>query len=439
MKINNYEDALNFIHQRPRFQKEPTLDRLRFLLQKLGDPQKGQHYIHVTGTNGKGSVVAMLRQMFIEQGLNVGTFTSPFITRFNERIAINGQPISDADLVKYTKKVATIVQTIDEKDPSNSPTEFEIDTAIMFLYFAAHQLDVVILEVGIGGRYDSTNIIENPVVTSIVTVGYDHMRLLGDTLAKIAWQKAGIIKHQSPVVIGKIPAEAEKVILDQAKVKHSSVFDFGESFSAHVKSRHNLHLTINYSGLDISNANFKLSLAGDYQLYNAAVAITIFQLFMKQRGLAFQIVDIRQALANTSWPARMEIINDSPTIILDGAHNLPGIQALSQTIKQDLGNTHVYILLAVLADKQYDLMLGELASLPNVEITLTTFAGPYKGRQSADFEEVLRSIHSKYRIKINDNWQLAIGQIAHNMSEDDVLIVTGSLYFVSDVRHFMLD
>ena len=199
--IESYAEALNFIHGRTKFKKIPTLDRMRLFLERLGNPQKGLKYVHVTGTNGKGSTVAMLRSMLMAAGLNVGSFTSPFITRFNERIALNAQPISDEDLTRLARKVEPVVQQLDQELPTGGPTEFEIDTAIMFCYFAEKQPDLVLLEVGIGGLYDSTNVI-TPLVSVITTVSWDHMKYLGDTLAKIAHQKAGIIKRGVPVVIG---------------------------------------------------------------------------------------------------------------------------------------------------------------------------------------------------------------------------------------------
>lgn len=437
--IDNYEQALAFIHNRPRFKKKPTLSRMKLLLHRLGDPQRGQNYIHVTGTNGKGSVVAMTRQILMEQGLNVGTFTSPFITRFNERIAINGCPISDDDLVKYTDLVAKEVTKLDHELPEGGPTEFEINTAIMFCYFADHDLDVVILEVGIGGLYDSTNVIKAPLVSAIVTVGYDHMKYLGNSLPEIARQKAGIIKDDCPVVVGDLDPSAQDVIDKVAHETGSKVFKPGKDYFFEVVSPQSLYATVNYSGISLAPDNYKLSLAGEYQAHNAGVAITIVQVVMKKLGISLDKRSIKRGLAHTKWPGRMELINEQPVIILDGAHNLPGIQALVKTIRDDLKNQEVYILVAILADKQYDLMLGELASLPNVHIFVTNFDGPYKGRKSADLSKIIQEIPSHYPIEIINNWQLGFAKIVHQMSEDDVLIVTGSLYFISDVRHLMTD
>lgn len=436
--IDDYQAALNFIHGRTKFKKIPTLDRMKRFLAELGNPQKGLTYIHVTGTNGKGSTVAMVRDALIGQGLTVGTFTSPFITRFNERIQYQGQPISDDDLVRLARRVQPVVKKLDQVLPTGGPTEFEIDTAIMFCYMAEQKPDVVILEVGIGGLYDSTNVII-PKVSVITTVGWDHMKYLGNTLGEIAHQKAGIIKEQVPVVIGKLPAEAHQVIVDEAANLNAPVYEEGVNFSVHKANQHALLSQITYDGIKLHHFNARLGLLGDYQVDNAAVAITVVQLFMEQAKLPLTPADLKNSLAATAWPGRMEVVSEEPTVILDGAHNLPGVQALVNTIHNDLGDRDVYLMVAILVDKQYDLMLGELASLGNVHITVTNFAGPSAKRPSADLDDVISDIQSRYPIQYAEQWQRGLQSIATQLSADDVLIVTGSLYFISDVRHLFKD
>ncbi|WP_251547230.1 bifunctional folylpolyglutamate synthase/dihydrofolate synthase [Limosilactobacillus caecicola] len=439
MQIKNYEDALKFIHGRPRFKKRPTLERMKLFLRRLGNPEKGQQFIHITGTNGKGSVVAMTREMLMGQGLTVGSFTSPYITRFNERIAIDGQPISDEALVKYTQRVAQVVVDLDAELPEGGPTEFEINTAIMFCYFADQPVDVVILEVGIGGLYDSTNIIEAPLVSAIVTVGYDHMKYLGNTLAEIAQQKAGIIKKNCPVVTGPLEKSAQEEIAAVAEEQHSYWYAWQRDYEAHQIGHQLLYPLISYSGGNLHRERFQLSLAGNYQVENAGVALTIVQVAMRQLNLPLLIGTLRQSLQHTNWPGRMELVNEEPLVILDGAHNLPGVQALVKTCRDDFADREIYLLVAILADKQYDLMLGELASLPNVHITVTAFNGPYSGRSSANLNSIINDIPSHHPIQVDENWQRALAKISGEVSADDVILITGSLYFISDVRHLMLD
>lgn len=432
--IKTYQDALNFIHGRTKFKKIPTLKRMQRFLAELGNPQQGQHYIHVTGTNGKGSTVAMLRSMLLASGLTVGSFTSPFITRFNERIEYNGQQISDDDLIRLTQRLEPVVAKLDAELPSGGPTEFEIDTALLFCYMAEKKPDVVLLEVGIGGLYDSTNVII-PDVSVITTVGWDHMKYLGNTLAAIAGQKAGIIKNKVPVVIGRLPTSARQVITQTAADKQAPLYAFGTDFRSQKVNGHGLYAKVQYDGLEIHHGEFQLGLAGDYQVANAAIALTAAQLFLRIHQLPLDQAAFRQGLATSQWPGRMEVVNDDPLVLLDGAHNLPGIQALVKTIKGDLFDRDVYLLVAILADKQYKLMLGELASLGNVHLTVTNFAGPGPRRPSANLGTVARQLNSRYPIQVVKNWQVGFQQVAHQLNSDDVMIVTGSLYFISDVRH----
>lgn len=436
--IQNYDDALAFIHGRTKFKKIPTLKRMRRFLQELGNPQENLDYLHITGTNGKGSTTAMLRSMLMADGLSVGTFTSPFIVRFNERISLNGQPIPDDELVKTVQKVAPIVDYLDEVLPEGGPTEFEIDTAIMFTWFAKMRPDVVILEVGIGGLFDSTNVIV-PKVSGIVSVGYDHMHVLGDTLGEIAAQKAGIIKPKVPVVIGRLPKAARQVIIEAAQDKQAPLYENGRQFTAKKLNDHQLKNEIEYDGLMIHRQRFQLGLLGEYQVDNAAVAITMAQLYLKQQGLPIDVGSFRQGLADTRWPGRLEVVNDSPLVVLDGAHNLPGMQALTTTIKDDFKNMEIYVLVAILADKQYQLMLGEIASLPNVHLMLTNFAGPGPNRPSADLKKAAQDIETRWPIKTAASWQEGLLKISKEASADDAILITGSLYFISEVRSFFVN
>ena len=437
--INNYQQALAFIHGRTKFKKVPTLDRMRLFLKMLGNPQTSLRYLHVTGTNGKGSVVVMMSEILMAHGMSVGTFTSPFITRFNERIAIDGKPIADDDLVRITSRVAAVVDTLDQQLASGGPTEFEIDTAIMFCYFAEIQPDVVILEVGIGGTYDSTNVITNPLATAITSVGYDHMKYLGPTLADIAQQKAGIMKDGRPMVVGKLPATAMTVVRKAAGDHHVQLLRSGADFAVKSLQDGALFPMINYQSDDLTLSKVTLSLAGEYQVENAGVAVTLALLALSKIGVPVDKRAIIQGLTTTHWPGRMELVNSLPAVILDGAHNLPGIQALCQTIADDFADRDVYLLVAILADKQYEAMLGELAALPNVHLTVTRFAGPGKKRPSADLTATLAQLRTHYPAQEVDNWQTALVDIAHRLSTDDVFIITGSLYFISDVRHLMMD
>lgn len=438
MEIQNYEQALQFIHGRTQFKKIPTLKRMRRLMQELGDPQKTLTMIHVTGTNGKGSTVAFLRSILMAAGNHVGTFTSPFITRFNERISLDNQPIDDQNLVTYTQRVKTIVDHLDQVLPEGGPTEFEIVTAIMFLYFRDVHPDVVIVEVGIGGLYDSTNIIV-PAVSAITTVGYDHMNILGNTLTEIATQKAGIIKPNVPVVIGQLPNEALTVISADVQHKNATLIQPEVDYQVALLEHQGLMTQLEFSDAQVGREKLQISLFGDYQVQNAGVAVATVIAFWNRQSIPVDWSAIRRGVKTTRWPGRMELVNETPAIILDGAHNLPAMKALRATIEHNFSQRDVYLLVAMLADKQTHEMIDELRAIPGIHLVLTTFAGPKKQRPGASIEQLIADRPDKRQIQTVPTWQDGVTQLAHQLSGDDILIITGSLYFISDVRHYFKD
>ncbi|BDZ31383.1 folylpolyglutamate synthase/dihydrofolate synthase family protein [Lactiplantibacillus sp. WILCCON 0030] len=433
--IENYAQALAFIHGRTKFKKLPTLDRMRRFLQELGDPQLKINGIHVAGTNGKGSTVANLRELFMADGLTVGTFTSPFITRFNERISVDGEPISDADLVTLVQQVQPVVAKLDAELPTGGPTEFEIITAMMFLYFATQPIDIAIIEVGLGGLYDSTNVF-TPKVSAITTIGYDHMQILGDTLTAIATQKAGIIKPKVPVVVGKLPAAAQAVMVATAEKQGASLQTLGVEFKTKLLPPQGWQERFNYDGEQEHFKELTTPLLGDYQVDNAAVALAAYLTYHRQLQLPVNARDVRQALANTTWPGRLERLNQEPLILIDGAHNEPAVTELAATIKERFSQQTIYLIFAVLADKQHAQMIQTLAKLPNVRLLLTQFAGPNPKRQATDPHELAAELPAHYDAPIFKDWQSALVAATSEMSSEDVLLMTGSLYFISDVRAY---
>lgn len=430
MEIKTYQEALSFIHGRPRLKKEPTLARMRELMRLLGDPQTGLKIIHVTGTNGKGSTVAFLRNLLLAAGFSVGTFTSPYITKFNERIALDNQMISDQEVIDLAQRVASAVEKLDRE--GNPPTEFEVVTAMMFSYFAQVQPDFVVCEVGIGGLYDSTNIITSPLAAIIATVAMDHANLLGPTIKDIAYQKAGIIKEGRPVIIGKLPSDAEKVVRQVAAEKDAPVYALGKDFEIKIRPNGN-HWgeKFNFSYHDLTFKDLKIGLLGDYQAANAALSLMAFLLVAKEEN---EIQDLKRVaakgLAAAKWPGRFEKLNDQPLVIIDGAHNEAAMEEISNLLKTKFQGMKKYILLGMLADKHPEKNLKQLLKIPGAEVTLTDFSGP---RKLADIDK----IHSDFpQTKVSEHWQLGLAQIVQNMSEDDLLLITGSLYFISEVRNY---
>ncbi|MFC6181424.1 bifunctional folylpolyglutamate synthase/dihydrofolate synthase [Lactiplantibacillus daowaiensis] len=432
--IQDYETALAFIHGRTKFKKIPTLDRMRTFLQALGDPQLKVTGIHVAGTNGKGSTVADLRELLMADGLTVGTFTSPFIVRFNERISVDGTPISDDDLVALVQQVEPVVAQLDATLPTGGPTEFEIITAMMFLYFATQPIDVAVIEVGLGGLYDSTNV-WTPQVSVITTIGYDHMQILGDTLTAIATQKAGIIKANVPVIVGKLPAEAQAVMVTTAAERQAPLQTLGETFTTKLLAPQGWGERFDFNNADAHFKGLTTPLLGDYQVDNAAVALQAYLTYHRLQQTPVAVRDIRQALAQTQWPGRLEVLNQDPLILIDGAHNEPAMTELAATIKARFGQQTVYLVLAILADKQHTQMIQTLAALPNVHLVLTQFAGP--GTRTVTDPTMLEAeLPTGQTAPIFADWQSALVEVTQQMSSDDILLLTGSLYFISDVRAY---
>ncbi|WP_057746841.1 bifunctional folylpolyglutamate synthase/dihydrofolate synthase [Liquorilactobacillus capillatus] len=428
----DYEKALAFIHGRTQFKKRPSLDRMRKFTEYLDHPEKKFAAVHVTGTNGKGSTTAFLRNLFMAQGRRVGTYTSPFIIKFNERIAINGQMIPDDELVRLVKHIKPVVARLDRElsAKGGGPTEFEIITALMFLYFVEQKVDIAVIEVGIGGTYDSTNVIM-PLVSVITTVALDHAHLLGKTLTSIAGHKAGIIKYQRPVVIGRLPAEARKVITTVAAEKKAQLYALNENYTVVPESANGRWgENFDYSGLEKKLPKIHESLLGSYQVDNAGAAITAFLLAARMQGWPVQDIDIYNAMAQTKWPGRFELINHEPMIILDGAHNEAAIQGVKKTLTTHFRQQTVFVIIAILADKQPRKMIKTLAELPNVHLIATTFTGPRRVAQPTEL------VNELDQLEYVEKWQEALVKTLHQMSATDILLITGSLYFVSEVRSY---
>ena len=326
--IKTYNEAINYIHGRSKFKKDYSLSIIKKFLHEFNDPQNKLNAIHVTGTNGKGSTVNFLRNIFQRDGYVVGTFTSPYISKFNERIEINGNPISDDDLLKLVQLIEPVLKRYDQLYKENSLTEFDLVTVIMLIFFASHEndLDVVIIEVGIGGRFDSTNVI-NPIISVITNVSWDHMNILGNTLKDIAWQKVGILKNNIPLITGKLDDDCVTSIIQREVMKNnSSWYMLNRDFS--VLNRNFYNLSFDFDGFGSQFKNLRLSMLGSYQFDNAAVALAVYLVFKKINNKNINKKAIFNGLLNSRWKGRFELINLQPSIYIDGAHNVPAIDKL---------------------------------------------------------------------------------------------------------------
>lgn len=356
----NYEETLEYIHSTSSAFCKPGLERINTLLDAIGHPERDLKFIHVAGTNGKGSTSSMLSSILISAGYKVGLYTSPYVRRFNERMKICGKDISDERLVEIIEKIKPIADGMQD-----APTEFELITAIAFQYFSEEGCDVIVLEVGLGGRLDSTNVIENPLLSVITGISLDHTAYLGDTIEKIAYEKAGIIKPMCPVIFGGESIEAEGVIRARAS-------ELGSDF---YKTDYSL-LTVRDSSLSGTVFSYrkrddvKIKLLGLYQPKNASLVLDAVDI-LNLRGFKISEEAIIRGLAFATWPARFEIIHASPTVIFDGAHNAEGIEAAVNSISHYFGKKKVVVVSGVLRDKEYEKIAKKISEVASCVYTVT--------------------------------------------------------------------
>ena len=347
-----YEEALSYIHSICWKGSKLGLDRTRELLGKLDGPQKELKFIHIAGTNGKGSTAAMLSSILEEAGYRVGLYTSPFINRFNERMQVNHQPIPDEELAALTEYVRPHADAM-----ADSPTEFELITALAMVWFARQKCDIVVLEVGMGGELDSTNIIDVPEAAVIAAMGLDHVKELGPTMADIARAKAGIIKEGGRVVSYGGNPEADEVIAAVCRARNASLCQ--PDFSAIVPGDFSLEgQTFSYKGW----RGLRIPLVGAYQMNNAAVVLETVEV-LRQRGWSVSDEAVRQGLADTRWPARFEVLRRDPVFIVDGGHNPHGIRATAESLRRLFPGRKITFVTGVMADKDVEHILGLIVPL----------------------------------------------------------------------------
>ena len=397
------------------------LYRMEAILEALGNPERELKSIHIAGTNGKGSTAAMVTAFAKAHGLRVGTFTSPHMDSIRERIQLDGVPLEEESFWQAASLVREVeCRLFKEWGAFNY---FEILTAMMFVVFQQEAVDLAIIEVGIGGLLDNTNV-GHPLVSVITTIGLDHQDLLGSTLEEITAQKAGIIKSGQQVVVGPVTRECMDVIREIASEKGATVQAFGEDFSLVEDSYQDTVLTISLK---------QLALNGAFQKENATVAIRAFRVWMEVTGRSAQAEFIEAALRVVSWPGRMEVLQDTPLVMIDGAHNLPAIERLVQNMTASKAKKQT-LLFSALTRKDSQQMLARLQeALPDVNIILTSFH-PSRGLSisKSDVEAYLDS----RKISYEESFEEVIDRFASSTDDESELWVTGSLYFIAEVRHW---
>ena len=408
-----------WILDRMKYKRKYGLDRMRVLMSLLGNPQEDYPIIHVTGTNGKGSTIAMLSSLFVHHGQKVGAFVSPHLIDYTDRFLINGNVMSEEDFEIVGNLVQQVEATlIDEYEPLSF---FEIMTAMALVYFSRKKVEVALLEVGIGGLLDTTNIVHS-TMSVITSIGMDHEEMLGNTLEEIAIQKTGIFKRNQAVILGNLPTEALQIAEVVGKAYNCDLHTFEREFKIEPFE----------DGFIFTNADTRihisyLNLKGKYQLENAAIALECFLRFEKKFQLPIELSAIQESFQTVTWPGRMEVVHQSPTVILDGAHNIHALKRFVETVKQhgELEAQHT-ILFSALKRKHYIEMVDYLRKeLPEARLVVTTFK--YTGA-------IEKTDYPSSEIEFVENAQQFIENYINKRSDQETLWITGSLYFISFVR-----
>jgi dihydrofolate synthase/folylpolyglutamate synthase len=424
----NYQEALDFIHGTHKFSIKLGLDNVGHLLKLMGNPQDSLRYIHVAGTNGKGSTSSYMNQMLMAAGYKVGLYTSPFLEAFNERMQVNSENISNESLAEITTDVKGFIDLM-LADGLNHPTEFEIVTAIAFEYFKREAVDLVVLEVGMGGRLDSTNVIKTPLISVITPVDLDHVEYLGDTIEKVAAEKAGIIKPNGITVIHPQAAGAMTVIetvcqqmqnklivAPTAHISVQSVTDAGTSFS-------------------VDGEAYQIRMLGEHQTRNATVAITAIQTLNGYADFIVSQEAILKGLSEAIWHGRMEIMKRDPIVLIDGAHNLHGTKGLSKAVKTLFKGKHIVAVVGILGDKDVSGMLSEMVPLCHTVIC-TEPDNPRK--MTADQLEIQVKAFG-VETYTEPDIAMAYDKALALATKDSVVILFGSLYMIGAARTVIIN
>jgi dihydrofolate synthase/folylpolyglutamate synthase len=418
-----YGDTIEYLYGLQKYGMKFGLDNITRLLSAAGDPQKKFRTVHIGGTNGKGSTSAMIESMIRTSGATTGLFTSPHLVNFTERIRLNGEEIAEDDVISLASEVREIAVRMDEL----SPTFFEVVACMTFLYFARHGVDWAVVEVGLGGRLDATNVIL-PEVSVITAVGYDHCEFLGKTLREIAGEKAGIIKPGVPVVTAAQAPEAMEALRRGAEEKECRLFRYGDDFSAELVSDSLRGIRFHYRG-EREYGEIGVPLAGRHQMTNASLAIKTIEILSGQCGMTF---DIRKGLADVKWPGRLEMASDDPPILIDGAHNPHAAAALSRYLEQALsrGYRRIILVAGVMADKDIDGILAPLLPLASEII----FASPAYGRAASADMLASRAAAMGFSSRPGGSVSDALRMAEELYTTGDLIVITGSFYTIGEAK-----
>lgn len=423
----NYNEAIDYIENTAKFGKNKGLERTNKILELLGNPHKDLKCIHIAGTNGKGSTTAMLTQILMESGYKVGMYTSPFIEEFEERIQINNTNIPKEKLCEVVEKVKIAVDKTCELG-YDEPTEFEIITAVMFVYFQEEKVDYAVIEVGLGGRIDATNVV-NPLISIITSISYDHVKILGNTLEEIAYEKAGIIKEKTPVILYPVEEEAKLSIEKVAKEKQSPIIYVKKEDSMLKEKLYNVPYQEIIVNTSKNTYEIQLSLLGTHQLLNCSVVINAAE-ELQNIGVNIKKEHIVEGLKKVKWAGRLEMLKAKPMVVIDGAHNIDGIKSLKNSINTYFKYNKFILIMGILSDKQVDDMVKVIT--PEAANIITVTPPSYRAENSSGLVEIIKKYNSN--CEAIENYKEAYEKALSYANENDLILICGSLYMVGEMR-----
>ena len=419
----NYEEARVYLDEIAGYGSVLGLSNMRELAERLGNPQNQLKFVHIAGTNGKGSVLAYVSSVLTEAGYRVGRYISPVVSSYEEKIQVDGIPIDKADLAELVTQIARAADA-QRRETAGTPTVFEVETVLAFLYFKKKNCDVVVLETGLGGSDDATNIIENAEVCVITPVSMDHGSVLGNTLTEIAEKKAGIIKPGAKVVTAPQDEPVMNVIREKCLRE-----------GCHLTAVDTDSIERIYAGLDgqkfgYGGEKYEISLAGTYQVINACTALEVLGA-LRERGYKISNEAVYRGFVNTKWPYRFTVINRKPTVILDGAHNPAGAKALAESVKQYLAGKKVRYVFGVFADKDYEKII-ELTAPFAEEIVCVETPGNSRALPAEKLTDAVRKVNP--RAKAADSIGSAVRRVMNASGDDDAVVIFGSLSFLGEAE-----
>ncbi len=432
--MTRYQKAINYIYDLNKYGMKLGLNNITYLLSLFDNPHLKNKTIHIAGTNGKGSTAAMISTILKSAKYKAGLYTSPHLVNFQERFRINGKMISKKDICDLLERLKPAIQKVAKTEGYQHPTFFEVITTMAFLYFHDQNVDFAVIETGLGGRLDATNVCK-PIVSVITNIDYDHMDQLGNTLSAISWEKGSIIKKNTPVLIAQQSLEAENVLVEMANKMNSEFYRVGKEIIYSINKSSIDGSNLNYSGLQNKYISMDIPLRGSYQAENASLAIATAEVLMST-GYFISEKNIRDGLKNTNWPGRFEIVFKEPLTILDGAHNPDGVKKFMEELKRYLPDKKIVAVIGVFMDKDYRNIIKNV--IPFVDNVVLTMAQNKRATPTSILAEESEKYIDKNNIFQEISVDLAIKKAFSIAKNEDIICITGSLYTVGEAKEFFI-